>query len=134
MEFHSYLTRKKLVNYAKSKDIAITAYSSFGDASYLSMGIVDKSSGFVSLMENKTILDIAKNHSVTAAQVLLRWAVQQNISVIPKSTNTERMSLNIQVYNFVLSDEEMKWIDDLNKDMRFVDPDFYLCGYPFYAN
>ncbi|OMJ25642.1 4-dihydromethyl-trisporate dehydrogenase [Smittium culicis] len=134
MELHPYLTRKKLVNYAKSKDIAITAYSSFGDTSYHSMGVFDKSSGFVPLLENRTILDIAKNHSVTAAQVLIRWAVQQNIAVIPKSTNAERMSLNMQVYNFVLGDEEIKSIDDLNKDMRFVDPDFYLEGYPFYAN
>ncbi|OMJ25430.1 4-dihydromethyl-trisporate dehydrogenase [Smittium culicis] len=134
MELHPYLTRKKLVNFAKSKDIAITAYSSFGDTSYQSMGVVGKSNGFVPLLENKTILDIAKNHNVTTGQILLRWAVQQNIAVIPKSTNAERMSLNMQVYNFVLNEEEMKSIDDLNKDMRFVDPDFYLGGYPFYAN
>ncbi|OMJ10287.1 putative NAD(P)H-dependent D-xylose reductase xyl1, partial [Smittium culicis] len=121
-------------NFAKSKGIAITAFSSLGDTSYQSMGLFDNISGFVPTLENKVILDIAKNHSVTAAQVLLRWSVQQGIAVVPKSKNTERMSLNMQVYSFVLSDEEMKSIDDLNKDMRIFDPEFYLEGYPFYAN
>ncbi|OMJ15623.1 4-dihydromethyl-trisporate dehydrogenase, partial [Smittium culicis] len=69
-EFHPYLSRKNLINYAKDKGIAITAFSSLGDTAYQSMGLFDKSSGFVPILENKVILDIAKNHSVTAAQVL----------------------------------------------------------------
>ncbi|OMJ21255.1 4-dihydromethyl-trisporate dehydrogenase [Smittium culicis] len=134
IELHPYLTRKKLVNFAKSKGIVIAAYSSFGDTSYKGINMLDESIEFIPLLENKTILDIAKNHSVSAAQVLLRWAVQQNIVVIPKSTNAERMSLNLQVYDFFLSEEEIKSIDDLNNDLRFIDPYLYLDRYPFYAN
>ncbi|OMJ07398.1 putative NAD(P)H-dependent D-xylose reductase xyl1 [Smittium culicis] len=133
MELHPYLSRKQLVEFTQKNGIAITAYSSFGDASYQSIGMVNQGDSFVPLLEHKVILDIAKHHNVTSAQVLLRWAVQQNIAVIPKSSNPERIVLNTQVFDFTLTESQMKSIDGLNQNIRFNDPAKFL-NYPIYAN
>ncbi|OMJ28820.1 putative NAD(P)H-dependent D-xylose reductase xyl1 [Smittium culicis] len=133
MELHPYLTRKQLVEFAQKIGIAITAYSSFGDASYQSMGMVNQGESFVPLLENKVILDIAKHHKVTPAQVVLRWAIQQNIAVIPKSSNPERIFYNNQVFDFALTESQMESIDDLNENIRFNDPAIYT-NYPVFAN
>ena len=57
---------------------------------------------------------IARAHGVTPAQVVLRWAVQQGIAVIPKSARPERQRANLQIFGFSLSDAEMtalaRWI------------------------
>jgi len=53
-------------------------------------------------MENDVVLKIAEKHGKTAAQVLLRFIVQKEIVVIPKSTNPERLALNIQVHMHVV--------------------------------
>lgn len=60
------------------------------------------------MMENEVVLNIAEKHSKTAAQVMLRYIVQRDIVVIPKSTNLERVAENIQVYYFTLIIPEKK--------------------------
>ena len=55
---------------------------------------------------------------IAAAQVLLRWAVQQGIAVIPKSNNHDRLLQNLEFTHFTLSDEEMKSISSLNHHLR----------------
>lgn len=52
------------------------------------------------MMENEVVLDIAEKHGKTAAQVMLRYLIQRDIVVIPKSTNLERLAENIQVYSY----------------------------------
>ena len=53
-----------------------------------------------------------------SAQVLLRWAVQQGIAIIPKSNNHDRLLKNLEVTHFTLTDEEMKAISSLNHHLR----------------
>lgn len=83
------------------------------------------------LFKNQTIIEIAKQYKdKTPHQIILRWAVQQGIAIIPKSVKAERMQQNINVLssnekegsNFILSEEHMKQIDGLNKDRRYNDP------------
>jgi diketogulonate reductase-like aldo/keto reductase len=62
--------------------------------------------------------DIARIHDKTEAQIALRWAVQHNFAVIPKSTSPERIKENAQIFDFVLSPQEMAKIDSLNRDTR----------------
>jgi 2,5-diketo-D-gluconate reductase A len=57
---------------------------------------------------------IAKDHGVTPAQVVLRWHLQHDIVVIPKSATPERIDENLNVYGFQLTDEEMSTIDGLS--------------------
>ncbi|WP_028048283.1 aldo/keto reductase [Cellulomonas sp. URHD0024] len=59
------------------------------------------------------LVDAAAAHDVTAAQVVLRWHVQHDVVVIPKSTDRERLAANLDVFGFELTDEEMARIDAL---------------------
>tara|TARA_R110002050_G_scaffold76646_3_gene163970 strand:+ start:24781 stop:25677 length:897 start_codon:yes stop_codon:yes gene_type:complete len=62
---------------------------------------------------NEVLESIANRQGKSIAQVCLRWVIQHDVIVIPKSTSTKRMEENISLFDFELSDEEMKQIDDL---------------------
>lgn len=74
------------------------------------------------LFENPTIVDIAKKHNKEPSQILLRWATQHNIAVIPKSNNPDRLAQNLDVCSFDLPKEDLEAIDKLDKHLRFNDP------------
>ena len=65
-------------------------------------------------MSDETLAGIAKAHGKTIAQIILRWLVQQDIIVIPRSKNPVRQKENISVFDFELTDEEMGIIDGMN--------------------
>ena len=68
------------------------------------------------IFQNSVLKQIADKHDKTIAQVSLRWLIQRGIPIIPKSTHKERMEENIQIFDFVLSEEEMKIISTLDLD------------------
>ena len=74
------------------------------------------------LFDNPTVKSIAEKHGKTPAQVLLRWATQRNVAVIPKSNNQSRLTQNLDVTGFDLSKGELDEISGLNKNLRFNDP------------
>ena len=76
----------------------------------------------VPLMKDPVILEIAKNHNKTAAQVLIRWAIQQGTVCIPKSIRENRIKENFDVFDLELTSEEMQEIRAMGRDNRFVDP------------
>ena len=77
-----------------------------------------------SVLEDETIGQIAQAHGKTPAQVMLRWHLQQGRSVIPKSTNAERIAQNIDVFDFELGNDELANIDRLDRGVRGgPDPD-----------
>ncbi|ORY66779.1 Aldo/keto reductase [Leucosporidium creatinivorum] len=121
IEHHPYLTQEPLIKFAKEIGLAITAYSSFGPQSFLELehaGALDTPS----LLEHPTIKAIADAHSKSPAQVLLRWSTQRGIAVIPKSNNPERAKQNLEHVNFDLTEDEIKQISALNKNLRFNNP------------
>ncbi|KAH8120009.1 Aldo/keto reductase [Phellopilus nigrolimitatus] len=119
IELHPYLTQEALVKLAKTLGIAITAYSSFGPQSYVELG-VDK--GVKGLLERDDVSSIAKTHERTPAQVLLRWATQQGVAVIPKSNDEKRVVANLNCDNFNLTETELKQLSSLNINLRLNDP------------
>lgn len=121
IEHHPYLTQERLVAFAQREGIAVTAYSSFGPLSFLELS-VKQAEGAPPLFEHPVIKDIAEKHGKTPAQVLLRWATQRGIAVIPKSNNPARLLQNLDVVGFDLEDGELKAISDLDKGLRFNDP------------
>lgn len=79
--------------------------------------------------EDVMLLEIANNHNKTVGQVLLRWGVQRNTVVLPKSVHKERIKENFEIWDFELSEEEMKKIASLDMGYgdsrtKHFDPDF----------
>jgi 2,5-diketo-D-gluconate reductase A len=65
-------------------------------------------------LRSPVLADVARAHGVTSAQVVLRWHLQHDIVVIPKSVTPERITQNLDVFGFSLTDEEMARIDALS--------------------
>ncbi|KAJ7786477.1 NADP-dependent oxidoreductase domain-containing protein [Mycena metata] len=119
VELHPYLTQEALVNFAKTHEIAITAYSSFGPQSYVELSM---DQGAESLFTHDVIASVAKKHQRTTAQVLLRWATQRGLAVVPKSNDHQRLAQNLDSEAFDLTPEDIKSISALNKNFRLNDP------------
>lgn len=60
-------------------------------------------------------MEIAQNHNVFSAQVILRWNLQKGVVVIPGSSNPEHIKENTEIYHFALTDEEMNKINALDR-------------------
>lgn len=121
IEHHPYLQQPRLVEYVQSQNIAITGYSSFGPQSFLELKH-SKALDTPTLFEHKTIKSIADKNKKTPAQVLLRWASQRKIAVIPKSNNPDRLLQNLEVNDFDLSKEDFEEISKLDQELRFNNP------------
>ena len=109
------------MHFAQNQGITITAYSSFGPQSFLEMDM--KSAKDTPLLfDNMTIQSVADKHEKTPAQVLLRWATQRDVAVIPKSNNPNRLAQNLDVTGWDLSKREVEAISGLDQNLRFNDP------------
>jgi D-xylose reductase len=132
IEHHPYLSQPDLIAMAQENKIAVTAYSSFGPQSFMELnGIFSKrAKGAQPLMETDVVKALADKHGKTPAQVLLRWATQRDIAVIPKSNNPGRLAQNLDVTSFDLAQDEIESISALDRGLRFNDPGFYLPDFP----
>ena len=117
IEVHPYFQQSELERMHRKHGILTQAWSPIG-------GITFYRGGDKSTLEDTAILEIAKAHGKTAAQVMLRWGIQHGRSVIPKSVSPSRMAENFALFDFELSAEQMAAIDALETGVRGgPDPD-----------
>ncbi|MGC1275646.1 MAG: aldo/keto reductase [Planctomycetaceae bacterium] len=134
VEAHPYLTQHKLVRFCREQGVAVTAFSPLGAQSYFSLNMAAAEE---SLLADDAIREIAARHGRTPAQVALRWGVQRGTAVVPKTTRSERMRENAAIFDFELTEPELRSIDALDRGRRFNDPgDFcesaFNTFYPIY--
>jgi len=119
VEMHPYLTQPRLKRYCKEEGIAVTAFSPLGADSYISIGMA---SADERVLDESVVTTTAAKHGKTAAQIVLRWAIQRGSVAIPKTQSIARLEENLAIYDFALSDDEMHQIDSLDYHRRFNDP------------
>ncbi len=98
VESHPKMNQKELMDFCSKHGIHLTAYSPLGAGT---------------LITDPTIVEIGKKHNKSAAQVMIRWQIQRGVVAIPKSTKKERIKENIEVFDFSLTDEEMKTLENM---------------------
>ncbi|MBW1604909.1 aldo/keto reductase [Lactobacillus sp. Sy-1] len=106
IEDHPYLSQPTMVDFNKQSGILTQAWSPLGRGAVLNDPVIAK---------------IGAAHDKSTAQVILRWHLQRGVAIIPKSNKPERVKQNADIYDFTLSDEEMKLINELNKNQRTGD-------------
>ena len=111
VEYHPYLSQKKVLDCVKKHDMLLTAYCPLARANVL---------------KDDTLVAIGKEHGKSATQVTLRWHMQQdNVMAIPKSGSPKNAKANFDIFDFELSDDEMAKIHNLARpDGRLINPNF----------
>jgi methylglyoxal/glyoxal reductase len=105
VEFHPFLYQEELLRFCKNNNIQLEAYSPLTRGKRLN---------------HPKILELAKKYNKTPAQVLIRWSLQHNVIVIPKSIHEARIKENSQVFDFQLEPKDMKLLDSLNENLYTV--------------
>lgn len=101
IECHPLCYPKELIEYCQENGIQVQAYAPLARGAYL---------------DHDVLCVLGTKYAHTPAQVGLRWAVQKGISVIPKSTNPERIESNARIFDFTIDQEDMDLLDTLNQD------------------
>lgn len=115
IETHPFNQQNQLVKMMQDNNIQAQAWSPLIE-------------GRNNIFDNKTLSSIGKKYQKTVPQIILRWLIERNIAVVPKSIHENHLKQNLDVFDFSLSDKEMTEIAELNKDQsispRLHDPDF----------
>ncbi|WP_125565391.1 aldo/keto reductase [Companilactobacillus insicii] len=109
IEVNPWYQQNSEVNFNQGEDIRVEAWAPFAEGKH-------------DIFANKTIKGIADKYNKSNGQVILRWLLQRGITVIPKSVHKNRMEENIDVFDFKLTDDEMKVMNGLDKgESQFFD-------------
>lgn len=104
IELHPLMSQTEARKYCDEKGIKVESWSPLMRAG--------------TLLENQVIVALAEKYNKEAAQVVLRWHIQSDLIVIPKSVTPKRIRSNIDIFDFELSDADMEKIDGLNESRR----------------
>jgi diketogulonate reductase-like aldo/keto reductase len=104
IECHPYFSQKEIKEFCAKHDIFVEAWSPLDQGG--------------AVLKDPVILKIAEAHGKSSAQTVLRWHLQNNTIVIPKSVTPSRIEENLNVFDFELSNNEMEEINQLNRNLR----------------
>lgn len=123
IELHPYLQQNELVDFCKEKGILVIAYSPLGSQMH----------GDIDVLDDPVIQQIAKEHKIAPSQVVLKWLLQRHISVVPKAEDPEHMRINSQIFDFELTDADVRKIESLDRNLRFISPKL-MWGLPIFPD
>ncbi|KAG6651643.1 hypothetical protein CIPAW_06G127700, partial [Carya illinoinensis] len=126
-ECHPYFQRDSLVKFCQKHGICATADTPLGGSV-----VNTELFGSVSCLEDPILKGLAKRYRKTVAQIVLRWNIQRNTVVIPKTSKLERLKENFQVFDFKLTKEDMNLIKTMDSKYRTYQPGKYW-GIDVYA-
>lgn len=106
-EIHPYYQDSDVIEYIQSLGIAVQGWYPLGGRGHQR-----------ELLNDKVLKDIAQKYNKSVAQIILRWNLQREVIVIPGSSNRDHIIENTEIYDFELSDEDMKKIAELNRDEK----------------
>lgn len=119
VELHPYLAQEKLLRFCRQEGIAVTGFSPLGASSYVPIGMAGADE---SALAQPVVVEIARRHGKTPAQIVLRWGVQRGTAIVPKTSRVERLAENLALFDFELSAGEMAAVGALDRHRRFNDP------------
>lgn len=103
IELHPQLQQIETQEFCKKHNILIEAWAPLGKASYF---------------DHPTLVKLANKHKKTPAQIIIRWQFQSDIITIPKSVRKERQEENVDIFDFELSEEDIKEMELMNLEKR----------------
>lgn len=111
IETNPQFVDEETIQYCRNNKIVVEAWSPLGSGACLN---------------NDEIISIADKHHKSAAQIILRWLLQKEVVILPKSVHENRIIENINLFDFELSEEDMHLLDQLNQHKRTgPDPDTF---------
>jgi len=99
---YNYQSRKEVIEFCLSKNILVEAYSPLTKGHKL---------------RDPDLIRLGNNYGKSPAQILIRWALQHQLIVLPKSSNEQRIKENADVFDFEISDEDMAYLDGLDENL-----------------
>ncbi|KAJ7521791.1 hypothetical protein O6H91_19G068000 [Diphasiastrum complanatum] len=127
IETHPYFQRDSLVKFCQKHGVAVTAHTPLGG------GLANiEWFGSSSALDDPVIQDLAQKYKKTPAQIALRWGIQRNTIVIPKSSKLQRLEENAGIFDFQLSKEDMLCIKAIDRKLRTNQPEKFW-GIDLYA-
>ncbi|MCA0174034.1 aldo/keto reductase, partial [Bacillus sp. RAR_GA_16] len=103
VEFHPLLNQSELRTYCKQHSIQMEAWSPLAQGK---------------LLDHEVVKEIAEQHGKSTAQVIIRWDLEHEVVTIPKSSNPERIKQNFDVFDFELTSDNIRALDELNENER----------------
>ncbi|KAF4375407.1 hypothetical protein F8388_024066, partial [Cannabis sativa] len=117
IETHPYFQRDSLVKFCQKHGVFVTAHTPLGGATANT-----ELFGSISCLDDPILQDLARKYNKSVAQIVLRWGIQRNTAVIPKTSKVKRLKDNFQVFDFELTKEDMDLIKTLDKELRTNQP------------
>lgn len=112
VECNPNLNQRKLIEFAKARNVTIVGYSPLGRPHAAG----DKNIA----IKNPKVRELADKYKKNPGQIILRFAYQNDVIAIPKSTNKERLRGNIDIFDFNLTNEDMQVLYSLNDNTRLI--------------
>lgn len=115
VELHVYLQQPELVKYCQDNGLVVVSYSSLGNPGRTEKAIREGRSAKEDLLKDPIANKIAQKHERSVGQILLKFLLQRNIVVIPKSTTPSRIKENISLFDFTLDSSDISALQELDQ-------------------